>query len=74
MHSFYLVGGAKPKFEEISRITGGKCDYLDINNPNGSEILTNLITEKILQSVGQATGKGDILVNAYKSKFSKAYV
>ena len=73
VHAFYLHNGAKSKFEEIARITSGKCAFLDINRADGSELLTNIITEKILQSVGQSRGKGDELVNAYRSMFARTY-
>ena len=53
--------------------TGGKCESLNINSSMGSDILTNIVTEQILNSVGQARGKADELVNAYRSKFSKSY-
>ena len=73
VHSFYLEDGAKTKFEEISQITNGKFGSLNIHSSEGSELLTNVVTEQILSNIGQATGKGDELVKAYKSKFSKAY-
>ena len=73
VHCFYLADGAKLKFEEIARITNGRCELLNINTTAGSELLTNIVTEQILSNVGQASGRGDELVNAYKAKFSKAY-
>jgi hypothetical protein len=73
VHAFYLDNGARSNFEEIARETGGKCESLNINSSMGSDILTNVVTEQILNSIGQARGKGDELVNAYRSKFSKSY-
>ena len=73
VHAFYLDNGAKLNFEEISAATGGKSEFLKINSAAGSDRLTNLVTEKILNSVGQARGKGDELVQAYRKKFTKAY-
>ena len=73
VHAFYLHNSAKTNFSEISRETGGRCEFLDINSANGSELLANVVTEEILRNVGQARGKGDELVNAYKQKFSRAY-
>jgi hypothetical protein len=42
VHCFYLEGGAKIKFEEISKLTNGKCELLNINTSAGSELLTNV--------------------------------
>ena len=74
VHSFYLHEGAKKNFKEISGETGGRCQSLDINSDNGSELLANVITGEILRSVGLARGEGDALVDAYQQRFSKAYV
>jgi hypothetical protein len=73
INCFYLHTGAMVNFKEISSETSGRCENLDINSDIGAELLTNVVTEEILKSVGNANGKGDELVNAYKRKFSKAY-
>ena len=73
VHAFYLKNGAKSNFEEIASATGGKSEFLDINSSTGSDKLTNLVTEYILNSVGKSRGKGDELVLAYRKKFTKAY-
>ncbi|KAL4508491.1 hypothetical protein ABPG72_003795 [Tetrahymena utriculariae] len=73
VHCFYLHKGAKNNFEEIATFTGGKCQELNINNPEGSDILTNIVVEPILQSVGQLNGRGNNLVEEYQKLFSKSY-
>ncbi len=73
VHAFYLHNSAKTNFSEISRETGGRSEFLDINSANGSELLANVVTEEILRNVGEARGKGNELVNAYKQKFNRAY-
>ena len=45
VHAFYLHNDAKTKFEEIAKETGGSCKPLDIHSKDGSEILTNIVTE-----------------------------
>jgi len=35
IHAFYVCNAAKSNFEEISKETGGRCEFLDINSPKG---------------------------------------
>ena len=73
VHAFYLDDGARINFEEISKETSGKCELLNIDSAEGSNVLTNIVTEQILSNIGQMKGRGHELVNAYKARFSKAY-
>ena len=73
VHCFYLHDGARENFKQISTETGGKFEYLNINSVDGSNILTDVVTQQILSSVGQARGKGEELAYAYIAKYSKAY-
>ena len=74
IHAFYLNDGAKSNFQEIATETSGRCEFLDINSKDGSELLADVVTEEILRNVGHNKGKGDELVNAYKLKFGRTYV
>jgi len=69
-----LNAHAKTNFEEISLITNGKSEHLNIHTDMSAELLTSLVTEKILKNVGERTGKGELLVEAYKNKYPKAYI
>ena len=73
VHCFYLHDGAKENFLQLSSMTGGKFESLNINSIDGSNILTDVVTQQILSSVGQARGKGEDLANAYRAKYSKTY-
>ncbi|CAF4122389.1 unnamed protein product [Adineta steineri] len=70
VHAFYVEQRAKSVFETIAKNTGGRCENLDINSPAGAKMLTDLVTEEILKNVGGSL-KGDILVKAYREKYSK---
>jgi len=45
------------------------CNYLNINDENASEQITEILATNILNASG-----GDKLVNAYEQKFKKIYV
>ncbi|CAM4825739.1 unnamed protein product [Rotaria magnacalcarata] len=72
VHAFYVEKRAEEKFHEIATRTGGRCAMLDINSSLGSDMLTNLVTEEILNNIG-GLSKGKDLVTAYRKKFSKSY-
>ncbi|CAF3149707.1 unnamed protein product [Rotaria sp. Silwood2] len=72
VHAFYVEKRAKEKFEEIANRTGGHCQMLDINSSSGSDMLTDLVTEEILNNVG-GESKGEVLVKAYRNKFGRSY-
>ncbi len=72
VHAFYVASGAEPSFRQIAQETGGRCEFLDVNSSDGAAMLTNLVTEEILRSVG-GDNKGDDLVQAYRTKFSRSF-
>ncbi len=50
---------AKPDFEKIAEITGGTCEYLDVNNEQlGQKLLINKLSPKILEMIGEKKQKG----------------
>jgi hypothetical protein len=57
-------GDARSNFEEIAERTGGKSGPLDINSEEGAEMLTGVVTRRLLDNVG-----GAALVAAYDTKF-----
>ncbi|CAF4640605.1 unnamed protein product [Rotaria socialis] len=70
IHAFYVVEPAKDIFQKIAQNTGGRCEMLDINSKAGAKMLTDLVTEEILNNIGGSV-KGDVLVKAYREKYSK---
>lgn len=72
VHAYYVERKAKKEFEKIAKCTGGQCQMLDINSSAGSDMLTDLVTETILNNVG-GNSKGNLLVEAYRKKFGKSY-
>ena len=69
VHGFYVAENAKKSFQEMASFTNGKSEKLDINSPQGSEILTNLVNIEVLRNIG-GSQRGNDLVNAYKTKFN----
>jgi len=56
--AFHVKKRAQEKFDEIATRTRGQCEMLDINSSLGSNMLTDLITEEILNNIGgQLRGK-----------------
>ncbi|CAF3079102.1 unnamed protein product [Rotaria sp. Silwood2] len=70
VHAFYVEHRAKSVFQKIAQNTGGRCEMLDINSSAGAKMLTDLVTEEILNNIGGSV-KGDVLVKAYREKYSK---
>eukprot|EP00300_Choanocystis_sp_HF-7_P042751 c9453_g1_i2.p1 GENE.c9453_g1_i2~~c9453_g1_i2.p1 ORF type:complete len:802 (-),score=140.84 c9453_g1_i2:47-2452(-) len=66
VHTFFIHQGAEKAFREIAAATGGNCGFLDIDSPNGAEMLTGILAKEILRKSG---GAG--LVQAYEEKFAK---
>lgn len=73
VHAFYVKDNARVAFSEIATATGGRTAALDIDSDAGAEMLTDLVTEKILENVGGAE-YGERLVSAYRAKFARGYV
>ncbi|CAF4248425.1 unnamed protein product [Rotaria sp. Silwood2] len=72
VHAFYVEMRAEEKFQLIANRTHGRCEMLDINSSLGSDMLTDLVTEEILNNIG-GQHKGKDLVTAYRKKFPKSY-
>ena len=55
VHAFYVNRSAQASFASISQKAGegGVCRDLDMKNPQGATILCNLLTNRILESLGQ---------------------
>lgn len=71
---FYVANAAKSQFELIAKRTNGRCQFLDVNSSAGAEDLTNVVTEEVLRIAGQSAGRGNDLVEAYRSKYGKSYI
>jgi hypothetical protein len=69
LHGFYLNIWAKTSFEEMSSLTNGRSEKLEIESIEGAESLTNLVNIEVLRSIGGAQ-RGNDLVNAYKTKYN----
>jgi len=64
VHAFYINEYAKENFEEIARRSGAKYGFLNIGSEQGAEMLTGVVTSRILDNIG-----GVELVAAYEEKF-----
>ncbi|KAL4441129.1 hypothetical protein ABPG74_002079 [Tetrahymena malaccensis] len=73
IHCFYLHEGAKSNFNEIAEFTGGKSEYLNINDKEASNTLIKVVVEPILKNVGKQNGLGDYLYSEYLKMFDKSY-
>ncbi|CAF4032068.1 unnamed protein product, partial [Rotaria sordida] len=67
VHAFYLNIGAKGNFQKIASETLGRCEQLNINSPQGAELLTNFVTEEVLRKT--AGDQGDAAVKLYRENF-----
>lgn len=73
VHCFYVYKNqnVRQNFQEIAKLTGGKCCFMDVNSSNGAEILTNIVSSLVLQNVGnQNGGKGQELLNEYAKRYN----
>jgi len=73
VHAFYVANVAKKNFMEIAQKSSGRCELLDINSENGAKLLTDLVTEQILNNIGQHEGNSEQLVESYRKKFGRSY-
>ena len=71
VNAFYLHDGAKENFQRIARETSGRSELLNINSPQGAELLTNFVTEEILRKA--AGGQGNAAVELYRRKYVKSF-
>ncbi|ETO36876.1 hypothetical protein RFI_00186, partial [Reticulomyxa filosa] len=75
VHAFPVGSWPKGNFDSIARAAGGRCAELQVTQGSnqGSEQLTNLVSEEVLRNAGGS--KGGALVDAYRAKFaSKSHV
>ena len=73
VHCFYVYKNqnVRQNFQEIAKLTGGKCCFMDVNSSNGAEILTNIVSSLVLQNVGNRNGgKGQELLDEYAKKYN----
>jgi len=70
VHAFYVDVEAQKAFEAIANATGGRSCELNINEPAGAKMLTDLVTLEILRNIG-GEQKGESLVQAYTAKFGQ---
>ncbi len=73
INAFYVHSWAKANFEEIAKETNGRSQFLDINSDKGANILTDLVTEEILKTVGAAMGAGEKFVEDYRARYGRSY-
>jgi len=64
VNCFYLTEYAKPVFVQMASSTQGISAFLDIHSSKGAQMLTELVSVRVLMAVG-----GDKLVKAYEGKF-----
>lgn len=74
IHCFYLHQNAKANFTEIANLSKGECSELKINTENGADTLTKIVTVRVLQNIGNSSGRGDALVQAYEERFAKGHI
>lgn len=72
IYTFYVHQAARNNFAEIAQRSRGQSSYLEVNSNAGSELLTDVVTKRILTSVG-GESRGKELVEQYERKFSKGY-
>ena len=70
VHTFYVARAAAADFEQmhaaaVKMCPSSRCEFLDVNDEvHGAEVLTHVITEELLRSVG-----GDELVLQYRGAY-----
>eukprot|EP01038_Epipyxis_sp_PR26KG_P010639 gene10639-14288_t len=77
VHTFYLQdnnSSLKKSFKDIAKRTAGTSQYLDVNSAEGTDILTNKVTEALLADIGRKNNLGDKLVADYREKFVKGHL
>lgn len=67
VHALYLHHGAAENFKRIAYETSGRCEKLDINSPEGAELLIHFVTEEILRKT--AGDQGDAVVELYRRQY-----
>jgi hypothetical protein len=67
VHAFYVDPSAQASFASISQKAGegGVCRDLDMKNPQAATILCNLLTNRILESLGQTEEEKKLFKDLY---------
>jgi hypothetical protein len=59
VHTFFVDDWAEPDFVQIAKITGGTCEFLDVNNQEvGQKMLKNKFSTRLLEQIGEQVSKG----------------
>jgi hypothetical protein len=73
VHAFYVKNQPHiaQHFQQISAQAGpgGRCEFLDIKDPQGDALLLDLLTSEILKSFGDNEDQKKQLMEAYRAKF-----
>ena len=73
VHAFYVDVHAEKAFRDIASRTNGSTGPLDITSTKGAEMLTSLVTERILVNVNKVThGSAEMekkLIESYRSRY-----
>lgn len=71
VHAFHVKkgGDAETDFHRIAAETGGESHFLDVTARDGAAHLIDVLTRRILDSVG-----GDTLVTEYEARYMPGYV
>jgi len=74
VHAFHVDDYAKSSFQNIAKESGGVSSFLDINSSAGADMLTGLVTERILNDAVGGGAKGAEMISEYRKMFPKGYV
>ncbi len=58
VYSFHVASYAEQNFKQISAMTGGTNQFLDVNSSDGQKLLLNYFIERILYKIGDVSGGG----------------
>jgi hypothetical protein len=76
VHAFYVHPSAAASFEQISQKAGegGVCQYLNMGDPQATTLLCNLLTDRILESLGQNEEEKKLFKDLYLKNYSDAKI
>jgi len=76
VHAFYVDPSAQASFANISQKAGegGVCRDLDMRNPQAATILCNLLTNRILESLGQTEEEKKLFKDLYLKTYADARI
>jgi len=73
INCFYLTQSAQKDFKKIANETNGEVNFLDVNGSDGAEILTALVSKKVLNAAG-GDQNGKKYQDDYDKFFNKVHV